>query len=71
MGDLDSVVISIWFQVYEHLSYIVEALIESPDKAFHRDYWKEIDELENFLEKSKTWNIDEKTQKLRKKPIKR
>lgn len=42
LGELDTVVIWIWYRVHQHLSSIVEALIESPDRAFHRDYWQEI-----------------------------
>ena len=67
--DLDIVVISKWFQVHEYLSNIVEMLIESPDRAFQRDYWMEIAKLEDFLQKSKNWNIDEKIKQLQRKPI--
>ena len=69
LDDLDSVVISIWFQGQEYLSNIVETLIESPNRAFHRDYWTEIAKLEDFLQRSKNWNIDEKTKRLQSKPI--
>jgi hypothetical protein len=66
---LDVVVISKWFRVHEHLLNIIESLIESPNRAFHRDYWKQIAELEEFLKESKSWSIDEKIKKLQKKPI--
>lgn len=71
LNGLDAVVIARWFQVHKHLSCVVEALIESPNKAFHNDYWQEIAKLESFLTESKVWNIDEKIKKLQKKPIKR
>lgn len=69
LSDLDIVVITIWYEVQMHLSNIVETLVESPNRAFHRDYWKEIAALDAFLEKSKDWSISQKTLKLRKKPI--
>jgi hypothetical protein len=70
LGDLDVVVISKWFRVHEYLLSIIETLIESPNRAFHRDYWQEIAKLEDFLKESKKWNIDEKIKMLQKKPIK-
>lgn len=71
LGDLDAVIISKWFHVHEYLFSIIETLIESPNRAFHRDYWQEIAKLEDFLKESKKWNIDEKIKMLQKKPIKR
>jgi hypothetical protein len=70
LGDLDVIVISKWFHIHEYLLSIIETLVESPNRAFHRDYWQEIAKLEDFLEESKKWNIDEKIKMLRKKPIK-
>ena len=68
--NLDAVVITKWFTVYRYLSDMVEILIESPDKAFHRDYWIIIGELEDYLEKTKNWNVDTKRKLLNKKPTK-
>jgi hypothetical protein len=36
---IDIVKLNIWKDAYGGLSNIIEALIESPDGAFHRDYW--------------------------------
>lgn len=69
LDELDAVMLSIWFQAHEHLSNVVEMLIVSPSKGFQRDYWNEITQLENFLQKSKNWNIDEKIKLLQRKPI--
>lgn len=71
LSNLDVVDISIWFKVHQHLSSIVEILIESPNKGFHRNYWKEIDDLENFLQESKNMSIEEKIKRLKRKPIRR
>jgi hypothetical protein len=71
LDDLDSVVITKWFGVHNHLLNIVESLIESPNRSFHKDYWKEIAELEDFLEKSKRRNLSAKIKLLQKKPIKK
>jgi hypothetical protein len=70
LNNLDTVIISIWFQVHQHLSNIVEALIESPNRAFQRDYWQEIAKLEAFLDETHGWSISEKLTRLQKKPIK-
>ena len=69
LDDLNVVAISKWFKVHEYLSNIVEMIIESPNKGFHRDYWKEMDALKNFLEDSKSWTLEEKKKRLQKKPI--
>ncbi len=71
LDDLDAVVISKWFRIQEYLLSIIETLIESPNRAFHRDYWQEIAKLEDFLKESKKLNIDAKIKMLQKKPIKR
>lgn len=65
---LDVVTISKWFKVHGHISQIVENLIESPNKAFHRDYWVEITELKEFIAKAENWSLDQKVDKLKKKP---
>lgn len=69
LGNLDVVVILKWFRIHEYLLSLIETLIESPNRAFHRDYWLEIAKLEDFLEESKKWNIEIKIKMLQKKPI--
>jgi len=71
LADLDVVIVTKWFKINEYLSNIVENLIESPKKAFNRDYWPELAKLDNFLEESKNWSIDIKIQLLRLNPITR
>ena len=63
------VVILKWFRIHEYLLSLIETLIESPNRAFHRDYWLEIAKLEDLLEESKKWNIETKIKMLQKKPI--
>lgn len=36
--NLDIVTLTRWFETHRYLALIVEALIESPNRAFHRDY---------------------------------
>jgi len=68
LDSLDVITVTIWFGVYEYLAMIIEILIESPDRTFHRDYWIEITKLESFLERAEHWSLAEKITKLKKKP---
>lgn len=68
LASLDIVTISKWFKVHGHISQIVESLIESPNKAFHRDYWFEITELKEFIAKTEGWSLEQKVNKLKQKP---
>ncbi len=61
---LDVVIVLKWFRIFQYLSDIVEILIESPGRAFHRDYWVILGELEEYLEKTKSWSIVTKRKQL-------
>jgi hypothetical protein len=69
LEELDVITISKWFKIYEHLSLIVETLIESPDRAYHRDYWIEITKLREFIAVSETWSMAQKISILKRKPV--
>lgn len=62
---IDIVQLDIWKVAYQGLSNIIEALIESPDKAFHRDYWAEVVKVKEYLDKTKTWTIEKKIKQLK------
>lgn len=66
---LDVVQITIWFTVHQYLAKILEFLVESPGRAFHRDYWIEISHLESFLQQSANWSLQDKIVSLRRKPV--
>lgn len=68
LRDLDVIAVSIWLQAYEFLARIIEDLIESPNKAFRRNYWLHLTELENFLVKAKSWTLQKKIEDLKLKP---
>lgn len=65
---LDIIAVSIWLQAYEFLARIIEDLIESPNKAFRRDYWLHLTELESFLDKARNWTLESKIKNLKLKP---
>jgi hypothetical protein len=65
---LDVIIVTKWFTVFRYLSDLVEVLIESPDRTFHRDYWVIVAELEDYLESTKDWTIATKKEQLRRKP---
>jgi hypothetical protein len=68
---LDIITVSIWLQVYQYLAKIIEDLIESPNKTFHRDYWIHLSELESFLDKASHWTLNDKIRLLKRKPLRR
>jgi hypothetical protein len=68
LGSLDIVTISKWFNIHAHISQIVENLIESPNKAFHRDYWTEITMLKEYIAETDNWSLEQKVNKLKQKP---
>ncbi len=55
IAGIDIVKLSVWKEAYNGLSSIIEALIESPDSAFHRDYWQETVRIEEHLRNTSTW----------------
>lgn len=60
IGEIDCVKLNIWRDVYRGLSNIIEALIESPNRSFHRDYWVELEELNQLIIDRQNWSLDEK-----------
>jgi len=60
LSNLNVVTIDIWFGVFEQLASIIETMIESPNRAFHRDYWPLISNLESFVNKSSNWTLEKK-----------
>ena len=42
INGINVVLLNLWKESHQGLSNIIEALIESPDKSFHKDYWSEI-----------------------------
>ena len=66
--NLDVVALTRWFATHRYLASIVEALIESPNKAFHRDYWSFVTDLKQYLEDTARWTMDTKIVSLLRKP---
>lgn len=69
LADLDVVKISRWFKVHGHISQLVESLIESPNRTFQRDYWVELAKLEEYIAQTENWNLEQKVNQLKQKPI--
>lgn len=67
INNIDLVITTIWFEVYQYLSQIIETLIESPNRIFHRHYWQLTVKLEDFLKESGKWNINAKIKSLKRK----
>lgn len=59
--------LAIWKEALSCLNNIIECLIESPDRAFHRDYWYEVAKIEYHLSKTEKWTLESKIKKLKRK----
>ena len=49
------------------LAAIVEDILESPNRAHHRDYWTHLDKFENDQEEMRKWTVAGKLAQLKKK----
>ena len=67
INEIDVVKLSIWKEAYLSLSKIIECLIESPDGAFHNDYWIEITKINDHLQKTENWTLNSKIEQLKRK----
>lgn len=52
-------------EAFQSLFRIVEDIIESPNKAHHRDYWIHITEFEESQKKMESWTIENKIKALK------
>ncbi|MCI5136989.1 MAG: hypothetical protein D3922_00930 [Candidatus Electrothrix sp. AR1] len=66
---LDPVLVEKRFEVHRFLGYIVRDLIQSPKAGFHKHYWTNIVNLEQYMKKTETWNLQTKKSKLIQKPL--
>jgi len=60
INTLDIVKLDILRNSFLGLSQIVEAMIESPDRTFHRDYWPLITAIEDQLAKTARYSLSDK-----------
>ena len=60
---LDCVRIDVFFEIYERFQQCVEDLIESV-RTHYRDYYTRIVDLEEYIEKTKGWNLESKTKSI-------
>jgi hypothetical protein len=67
VNNTDCVKLDMWREVYKGLSNIVEALIESPNRSFHRDYWIELGKLDQLIIDRQRWSLGEKINQLKEK----
>lgn len=67
INSLNAVTIDGWFVCHKKLSEVVEALIESPQKTFIKDYWVILSELEQEMQRRQSWTLETKLQAM--KPI--
>lgn len=70
LAELDSVELAKQFEVHQRLGSIIRDLVQSPKIGFHQNYWVHMTDLEEYLHKTRDWNIESKKYKLFLKPIK-
>ena len=58
--DLNVVYVSRLFEVNKSMVSIIEDLIESPDKAHYAYYHQKYQNMQNFINKSSSWDIESK-----------
>ncbi len=69
LNSLDPVEIEKRFEVHRYLGYIIRDLVQSPKVGFHRHYWTNIVNLENYIKRTKAWCLESKRNRLLSKPI--
>ncbi|MEP1079258.1 hypothetical protein NDI52_28005 [Leptolyngbya sp. PL-A3] len=60
ISNLDVVKLDILHDACKGLCEIVEVLIESPERAFHRDYWLLLSKLEEHMARTSQFNLADK-----------
>jgi hypothetical protein len=65
---LDVVTVDKWQAVAKSLVAIIEALIESPKRAFHQDYWLLVTKLDEDVCRMASWDRDSRKKELARKP---
>ncbi len=68
---IDVVALTIWHEAFAGLSNIIEALIESPNHAFHGSYGAETARLDSYLKSTECWTLEEKIGQLKAKTSRR
>ena len=64
ISNLDPVEIMKNRKIHQYFGYIVRDLMQSPTKGFHRHYWTNIVNLEQFISKSRNWTLNSKKVKI-------
>ncbi len=67
LNGVNVVTLTIWKEAHTVLSRLIEDLIVSPQKAFSRDYWTHLTQLENHLTETSTWTLEKRVEGLKRK----
>lgn len=67
LASLDAVVLYRRKDALQRLAAILEDIIESPNKAHHRDYWVHLDRYQEEQQKMVAWTMANKVRRLREK----
>lgn len=64
LDTLDFVVVDRWYRVHRELAQTMEDLVESPNRAFRRDYWNRNTEIQRILDQTRDWTAASRQQVL-------
>lgn len=67
IAGLDVVVLYRRKSALQRLAAVIEDIIESPNKAHHRDYWVHLERFEEEQKEMAAWSLDKKITQLQKK----
>ncbi len=70
LDELDPVEIGKRVEIHRFMGFIVRDLVQSPKAGFHKHYWTNIVNLENYLKETESWSLESKKLSLSQKPIK-
>ncbi|MDC5043961.1 hypothetical protein NRA10_17470, partial [Acinetobacter baumannii] len=53
-----------WLIVFETLSELISLAIQSPLKGYPQQFWKKITQIEENLNKTSSWSLEEKIKRM-------
>ncbi|WP_027182140.1 hypothetical protein [Oleidesulfovibrio alaskensis] len=64
ISNLDIIKVTLWKKSFSFFYKIVNDIIQSPNKAHFNDYYNHLTELEEYIQKTMHYNLDDKITKL-------
>jgi len=65
LRNLNVITITVWSNIHQFLGLMIRDLIQSPQVAFHNNYWSNLEKLNRFVIKSDNWTMAKRKDTLR------